>query len=100
MSDTVLGNIDSVLQNPVTQAGINVLAKSNPLLWGTLQLVIDLSHGWKTESDINEAVKIIDQRAAYYIHKLATETLHVEEQHEIEIRLHELLGIIVKLGGL
>lgn len=96
MSDTLL----NVLENPALQAGLSIVTTANPVLGLSLKLVRSLLEGWATQSDLNEAIKIIDGMCAEHIKRLALVQLNPIERNEIEIRLHELLTVLVKLGGM
>lgn len=100
MNDGLLHNIDAVLRNSTTQTAIAIISRTRPEIGLAIQLLSSLASGWSTEADINEAIALIDKRAAEHIQKLASDKLHVVEREELEIRLHELLTILVKLGGL
>jgi hypothetical protein len=95
-----MSTLNDVLSNPALQAGIGILTKTRPEIGLALRLVSSLLSGWNEQHELNAAIKVIDDMAAEHVKRLATQKLHPIEQNEIEIRLHELLTVLVKLGGL
>lgn len=93
----VLSSINSVLQDPAVQAGIGILGKFKPEIGLAIELVAAIARDWQTNSEINAAIKILDERIAEHIRALTTSKMTDEEQFELEIRLHELLAVIMKL---
>lgn len=96
MNDT----LNDILSNPAYQAGIGLLTKTHPHIGLALQFASLLLQQRHEEHEIKAAIAVIDKQAAMHVRRLATEKLHSVEQSEIEIRLHELLVVLVKLGGL
>jgi hypothetical protein len=94
-----MSNLNDVLSNPALQAGIGIFTKTRPEIGLALQVVSSLLNGWHEQSQINAAITVIDARAAEHVKRLATQKLSSTEQNEIEIRLHELLSILMKLGA-
>jgi len=94
MTDT----LNDVLNNPAIKTGLELLMASRPELGLALSVATTLLNGWNEQAQTNTAIKTIDVRAAEHIKRLATQKLRPTEQNEIEIRLHELLTILIKLG--
>jgi hypothetical protein len=95
-----MSDLSTALSNPAVQAGLGLLTTARPDIGLALQVVTTLLQGWKEKSQINVAIKAIDARAAEHVNRLATQKLHPVERSEIEIRLHELLTVLIKMGGL
>jgi len=91
-------SLSNVLQNPAFQTGLGLIMKANPALDLALQAVSLLAQGWQTQSEINEAIRFIDNIAAEHVKRLLNQDIHPKERSEIEIRLHEDLTILMKLG--
>ena len=96
MTDT----LDSVLHNPAFQTGIGILVKTRPEIGLALQLITSLVQGWHEQSELNVAIIAIDGMAAEHVKRLMLPNIHPLERAEIEVRLHELLTVLIKLGGL
>ena len=92
-----MSNLNDVLTNPIFKTGLGLLAKTQPEIGFALELASTLLQGWHDQAQINATIIAIDVRAAEHIKRLATEKLHSFERSEIEIRLHELLTILIKL---
>jgi len=90
MTDT----LNDVLNNPAIKTGLGLLVASRPELGLALQLAMSLLNGWHEQAQI----KAIDARAAEHLKRLTTHTISDLERSEIEIRLHELLTVLIKLG--
>jgi len=95
-----MSDLRSVLANPALSTGINLLTTARPEIGLALQVVSMLLDGWREQENINAAVVAIDALAAEHVKKLLRGGLHPAEQREIEIRLHELLTVLIKIGGL
>jgi hypothetical protein len=93
-------NLNDTLSSPAVKAGLGLLTASRPELAIALQLATSLLNGWHEQSQINAAITAIDARAAEHVKRLATQKLSLVEQNEVEVRLHELLTVLIKLGGL
>lgn len=93
-------SLNDVLSSPALQAGIGLLSKTRPEIGLALQIAVSLLQGWQEQSEMNAAIAEIDARAAFHVKRLATEKLSLVEQGEIEIRLHELLTVLIKLGAI
>jgi hypothetical protein len=93
----VLSAINGVLQDPAVQAGIGVLGKFKPEIGLALELVTVIAREWQTSNEINAAIRIIDNMIADHIRVLATTKMSDEAQFELEVRLHELLTIVLKI---
>lgn len=94
---SVLSSINSVLQDPAVRAGIGIIGKFKPEIGLALELVAAIARDWQTHSEIHAAIKILDERIANYVRILTTTKMSDEEQLELEIRLHELLAVIMQL---
>lgn len=95
-----MSSLNDALSNPAVKAGLGLLTASRPELGLALQLATSLLQGWHEQAEINAAIAAIDARAAEHVKRLATAKLSPIEQQEIEVRLHELLTVLIKLGGL
>lgn len=97
-----MSDLLQTLNNPAVQQGLGLLTVTRPELGLAIQLVTALLNGWKQQSEINVAIKALDMRAAQHIKALVdpNNKMHALERTELEIRLHELLTVLIKLGGL
>lgn len=86
--------LNKVLCDPTLQIGLRALAPTNPALWSVVYLVA------ATFSSEDKIVAVIDEQAAGHVKSLASGTLSNFERQETEIRLHELLTILNRLGQL
>lgn len=95
-----MSEILNILESPVLQTGVSILTKSNPEIGLLLDLFKTIFQGWQIKHDISVAVQAIDRRAAEHMKRLMVTTISPFERSELEIRLHELLTMLVKLGGI
>lgn len=95
-----MSDLNDVLTSPAIKAGLGVLTVTRPEIGLALQLAVSLLNGWHQEAQVNVAIATIDSMAAEHVKRLALTTLNPVERNEIEIRLHELLTVLIKLGGL
>lgn len=87
MTDT-LSNVQDVLSNPVIRQGLKIVA---PEIAIALEIVQGLFG--KKKPQASDVLKIIDARLADLIRQLATTKSRLL-RNELEIRIHELLGIL------
>jgi len=92
-----MSDLKNILSDP---AIITLLSRTNPEIGIAIQLVSSLLNTLHKDKDVNEAIKLIDARAAIHVKRLITEDLGRFERTEIEVRLHELLTLVCKVGGL
>lgn len=86
-----------VVNNPAVRHGIGILAKTRPEIGLALNVVVALMQQWSTQSQISAAIIVLDKRAAAHIKRLATVKMSEVERDEIEIRLHEVLSILMDM---
>lgn len=89
-----------VLGNPALQEGLLILTRARPEIGLALQVVSSLIRGWSEKAELNAAVVAINSRAAEHVKRLALGGLSSFERTEVEVRLHELLSVLIKLGEL
>lgn len=88
------------LNDTAIKAGVSILATTRPELAAAVQIATILLNGWQEQAKINAAISAIDSRAAEHIKRLTEQKLTPFQQLEVETRLHELLTVLNKLGGL
>lgn len=95
-----MSDLLNILESPVAQVGIGILVKSNPEIGLALDLFKMLAQGWQMKHDIDVASQAIDSMAAEHMRRLLSKDITPFERSEVEIRLHELLTVLIKLGSL
>jgi len=90
----VLNNVQSVLNNPIVRQGLMIAAPEIAL---GIDLVVTITKGLfgsrKHSPSALELITIIDKRLAELLQQLATTKSRIMRS-ELEIRVHELLGIL------
>lgn len=93
MSSDVLSGIDSVLGNPLVRAGLRTVSPEAALAVDAIRL---LAGGLirKRGHAASEVIAVMDQRFAGYIKELTKENTSAPRKRELEVRIHELLGVL------
>lgn len=93
MSANILSGVDAVLGNPAVRAGLRIASPEAAL---AVDVVRALASGLiqKRGHAASEVVAVIDQRFAGYIRDLTQKGISEPRKRELEIRIHELLGVL------
>lgn len=89
----VLSSVNAILGSPAVRAGLKIAAPELTLAVDLARLVgATLTRPRSRQA--RELVAAIDERVAEYIGKLADPTSSKAIKRELEIRTHELLGVL------
>jgi len=91
--NNVFGEVEGILGNPIVRTGLKLAGPQASLIVdGVRALMLTFGGSHHKEYTAQDVLKLIDQRAAKLIERLAT-TKSQSMRKETEIRLHELLEI-------
>jgi L-cysteine desulfidase len=93
MSNSVLARVDAVLSNPVIRTGLKVAAPEVALAVDALRALTGGLFS-KRQHAASEVIGVMDQRLAVYIQELAKKETSKSRKKELEVRIHELLGVL------
>jgi len=95
-----MDNLLAILENPIVQDSVMVLTKTRPEIGIVLQLAIAILKSIDEHHQMNVAIQAVDKMATEHIKQLIASDLSPTYRSEIEIRLHEVLTVLVRLGGI
>lgn len=93
MSDSILSKVDAALSNPAVRTGLRMASPEAALALDALRALTGGLFSKKTHA-ASEVLGVIDARLANYIRELARKGISKPRKEELEIRIHELLGVL------